>query len=98
MISNLYNIEFVNKTFEDIPLEVRIEAPAFAELEKVGEQNLVVPGEGLLKNVYFIKIAPDKIAEPKTAIELGIYRDGKRIETIDTKFISPVTNATQWNR
>ena len=98
MISNLYNIEFVNKTFDDIRLEVRIESPAFAELEKVGEQNLVVPGEGLLKNVYFIKIAPDKIAEPKMPIELGIYRDGRRVETIDTKFISPVTNATQWNR
>ncbi len=98
MISNLYNVEFVNKTFEDIKLEVRIESPAQAQLEKVGDQNVVVPGEGLLKNVYFIRIAPEHIRDPKTTVELGIYRDGKRIETIDTKFISPVSNASQWNR
>ncbi len=98
LISNLYNIEFVNKTFQDIKLEVRIESPAYAELEKVGEQDLVVPGEGLLKNVYFIRISPDRITTPKTNIELGVYREGQRIETITTKFISPVTNAGQWNR
>lgn len=98
MISNLYNIEFVNKSFEDIKLEVRIESPAYAELEKVGEQDLIVPGEGLLKNVYFIRFSPDRITKPKTDVELGVYRDGKRIETVTTKFVSPVTSAAQWNR
>jgi cytochrome c oxidase accessory protein FixG len=98
LISNLYNIEFVNKTFEDITLEVRIESPATATLEKVGEKTMVVPQEGLLKSVFFLKISPADIVAPKTAVTLGVYRNGERIETIKTKFISPVTNASDWKR
>lgn len=97
-ITNLYSIEFVNKTFKDIPLEVRIESPAHATLEKVGEQIVLVPKEGLSKGVYFIKIDPKEITSPKTNVELGIYRDGERIELLKAKFISPVTNASEWKR
>lgn len=90
-VSNLYNIEFVNKTFEEISLELKIISPASAKLIKVGEPEIRVPGEGLLKNVYFIKILPSDIRSIKTEIELGIYRNGELIETLETKFISPVT-------
>jgi cytochrome c oxidase accessory protein FixG len=97
-ISNLYNIEFVNKSFDDIPLELRIESPSGAVLEKVGEQAMVVPKEGLLKSVFFIKINPSEISSPKTSVTLGVYRDGELIETIKSNFISPVTKASEWKR
>lgn len=89
LISNLYNIEFVNKTFNDISLELRVEKPSTARLEKVGESTIVVPSEGLLKGVYFIKMDPADITSRQTVVELGVYRDGKLIETLKTKFISP---------
>jgi cytochrome c oxidase accessory protein FixG len=95
-ISNLYSIEFVNKTFDEISLEVKVESPANAKLEKVGEKLIKVPGEGLQKNVYFIKISPADISQPKTNVVLGIYRDGELIETLKTRFISPVTKASDW--
>jgi cytochrome c oxidase accessory protein FixG len=98
LISNLYNIEFVNKSFEDIPLELRIESPAGATLQKVGEKDIVVSKEGLLKAVFFIKIHPSEIVSPKTMITIGVYRDGELIEKIKSKFISPVTNAAEWRR
>jgi cytochrome c oxidase accessory protein FixG len=95
LISNLYNITFVNKTFEDINLEVRIESPDKAKLEKVGEQSLVVPGEGLSKSVFFIKLSPGEIDEVKTNVVFGIYREGKLIETVKSRFISPVTKTSE---
>jgi cytochrome c oxidase accessory protein FixG len=98
LISNLYSIEFVNKTFDDIPLEVKIESPANAVLEKVGDQTLIVPKEGLAKSVYFVKISPKEISSPKTVVTFGIYRNGELLETIKTKFISPVTSASEWKR
>ena len=98
LISNLYNIEFVNKTFDDIDLEVRIVSPSSATLEKVGEPNLKVQGEGLAKSVYFVKMPPEAISEPKTEVVLGVYRDGEIVERIKTKFISPVTRASEWKR
>jgi cytochrome c oxidase accessory protein FixG len=97
-ITNLYNIEFVNKTFEPIAVTLKIESPGAATLEKVGDQALVVPAEGLLKSVYFIKLPSSFISEPKTPIVLGVYRNGERIEKFKTKFIGPVTKASDWKR
>src|SRR5690606_23308249 len=42
-ITNLYNVEFVNKTFEDVTLEVKVESPEGAVLSKVGDQQVLVP-------------------------------------------------------
>lgn len=89
-ISNLYTIEFVNKTFEDITLDVKLETPADASLEKVGGTTTVVPAGMMIKGVYFVKIAPDKIKSAKTELLIGIYRDGERIEKVKAKFIGPV--------
>ena len=89
-ITNLYNVEFVNKTFEDIILEVKVESPEGALLSKVGEQQVVVPAGEMLKSVYFIRIPAEKIITAKTVVLVGVYRDGERIETLKVKFIGPV--------
>lgn len=89
-ITNLYNVEFVNKTFEDITLEVRVESPVEATLSKVGEQKINVPAGEMLKSVYFIKIPADKIKEAKTIVVLGIYSGEKQLERVNVKFIGPV--------
>jgi cytochrome c oxidase accessory protein FixG len=90
-ITNLYNIEFVNKTFEDIPVDVRIESPTNATLEKVGDKKMEVPREGLLKSVFFIKLRPEDIGERKVNIVLGVYRSGELVETVKTKFVVPIS-------
>jgi cytochrome c oxidase accessory protein FixG len=97
-IANLYNIEFVNKTFDEIPLHVNVIEPSAAILEKVGEQQIVIPREGLVKVVYFIKMPPSAISSPKTVVRLGVYRNGELIEELKTNFISPVTSAAEWKR
>src|SRR5690606_15039300 len=78
--TNLYNIEFVNKTFDEINLEIRVESPAGASLQQVGEAGLKIPAQGILKSVYFINMEPESISQMRTDIELGVYRDGERIE------------------
>lgn len=97
-ITNLYNFEFINKTFEDIPLELKIESPSEASLERVGDQDVIVPAEGSLKGVYFIKMPTKAITTPKNSIVLGVYKNGKMIDKIKTKFIGPVTKASDWKR
>jgi cytochrome c oxidase accessory protein FixG len=92
-ITNLYNVEFVNKTFEDITLEVKADSPEEAVLSKVGEQVVVVPAGDILKGVYFIKIPADKIREAKTVVMVGVYKDARRIERVKVKFIGPVKSA-----
>ena len=90
MISNLYNVEFVNKTFEDITVELKVDSPNEALLSKVGEQNVLVPAGQMLRSVYFIKIPASDIKTAKTVVKVGVYNHGKRIENVTVKFIGPI--------
>jgi cytochrome c oxidase accessory protein FixG len=89
-ITNLYMIEFLNKTFEDIPLTLKVESPAAALLMKIGDPNMVVPKEGILKGVVMIKLPEDQLTGMKTIIELGVYRNGEKVATAKAKFIGPM--------
>ena len=89
-ITNVYNIEFVNKTFNDVALEVKVEAPDAASLLKIGDPNIVVPKEGKLKGLFMIKLPEKDISSMKTNVTLGIYQDGRKIETANARFIGPI--------
>ena len=97
-ITNLYNVEFVNKTFEARNLEIRVESPAEAEIRKADTKAILVPAEGFTKGVYFIRIPEHSITNARTVIKLGIYSNGKRIETVKAKFIGPVHKASDAKR
>ena len=90
-ITNLYNIQFVNKTFEDMTLEVKIENEPSAEISKVGEGAVEVPSNGLAEGVYFIKMPKEKIRSASINLRVGVYRDGELVETVKTKFLGPVS-------
>ncbi len=89
-ITNVYNIEFVNKTFEEVELEVRVESPQTASLKKIGEADILVPKEGILKGLFMIKMPESEIKEMKMNVVLGIYQEGKKIETANARFIGPI--------
>lgn len=90
LITNLYNIEFINKTFEDIHLEVKPESPEGTMFVKVDGKPIIVPAEGILKSVVFLKIPEKNLADKGMVVRLGIYQNGKKIETVKTTFIGPI--------
>lgn len=98
LITNLYTFEFVNKTFEDISLEVKVESPASASLMKIGDPMILVPKEGILKNVFMVKLPEQEVTSMRMIVELGIYQKGKRIETAKAKFIGPMKSPTHKER
>ncbi|MEO8474651.1 MAG: cytochrome c oxidase accessory protein CcoG [Chryseolinea sp.] len=93
-ITNLYNIEFVNKTFENIKLETRIESPAGAKLEQADGNLILVKAEDMTKNIFFVKIPADQIKSARTTVRLAVYQNGERIQSINVKFIGPVTKSS----
>lgn len=98
-VTNLYNIEFVNKTFDETEITLRVISPAYAELVNVDGNSLKIPGEGLLKRVYFIRMPEEKITTARNVIVIGVFDSaGKQIETIKAKFIGPVTKASDVKR
>jgi cytochrome c oxidase accessory protein FixG len=89
-ITNLYNIEFVNKTFGEISLHLKVESPGTAIINRVDGDSIVVPAEGLLKGVCFIKIPASDIQSSKTVVVVGVYRGDELVETVKVKFIGPI--------
>ncbi|HEX5171017.1 MAG TPA: cytochrome c oxidase accessory protein CcoG [Cyclobacteriaceae bacterium] len=96
-ITNLYNVEFINKTFEDVKIETRVESPAGAILQKADGKEIVIPAEGMLKSVFFIKIPAEKVTGARTVVRIGIYKDGRRIDIAKVKFIGPVSKSSDVN-
>jgi cytochrome c oxidase accessory protein FixG len=91
--TNLYTIEFVNKTFGEMPLRLRVESPASATLVIPEGELILLPSEGLLKRMCFIKIPASDIVEARTVVFIGVYRDSELLETVKVKFIGPVKSS-----
>jgi len=98
VITNLYNVEFVNKTFNEMNLEIKIESPSFAQIYHVDGKEIVIPAEGMVKGIYFIKIPEENVLNARTIVTLGIYQNGEQIETVSAKFIGPVKRASDAKR
>jgi len=89
-ITNLYNFEFVNKTFDQLPLQLKVESPATAAINRADGGAVMVPAEGLLKAVYFIKIPAADIKSARTVVTVGVYHNDELVEKVKIKFIGPV--------
>lgn len=89
-ITNLYNIEFVNKTFDEMSLQLKVLSPSSATINRVGGDSIVVPEEGMFKGICFVKIPASEIKNAKTVVIVGIYNGEKLIEEVNVKFIGPV--------
>lgn len=89
-VTNLYSIEFVNKTFETVSPVLKVESPNGAELVRVESNAIAVPAEGLSKSLYFIRMHQSVIEKSKTVVSIGVYLNDEKIETVHVKFIGPV--------
>jgi cytochrome c oxidase accessory protein FixG len=97
-VTNLYNVEFVNKTFEELEVTIKVESPEFASIYKADGKVIRIPAGGLLKSVYFIKISDSEVSHAATTVMLGVYKGKDRIETLKVKFIGPVSKASDATR
>ena len=90
-ISNLYNIQLVNKTFHDLDVRLQLKSPA-GELKYVGSEINVVKRDSMAEGVFFILLPGSEITSVKTAVYLEVVSNGKTIETIKTNFLGPNEN------
>ncbi|MFM8912111.1 MAG: cytochrome c oxidase accessory protein CcoG [Flammeovirgaceae bacterium] len=91
LITNVYSIEFVNKTLESVPLELKVESPAAATLTYIGETSIQVPTESLLKRMILVKMPETSLTGMKTTVVVGVYQNGEKIQSAKAKFVGPIT-------
>jgi len=89
-ISNLYNIQFVNKTFEDITLEIQLKDFENGEINRVGGEILSVPSNENLKGVFFIELPKASLTKTKTNLIIEVLVNGEVIDEVKTNFLGPI--------
>lgn len=91
-ITNLYNFELVNKTFEHIPVQLSVEKLDGAKIVMVGANGgkIDVAQEDIFKGTFFIELPKDKVKRNKNTIYISVTSNGKEIERIKTSFLAPV--------
>lgn len=91
-ITNLYNVEFVNKTFDDMQLDLKVISPQQASIHRPDNGVTVVPAGDMVKTVCFIEIPEGDVKEVRTVVYIGVYRNGDLLEKLKVKFIGPIKN------
>jgi cytochrome c oxidase accessory protein FixG len=86
-ISNVYNLKIVNKTHENLPLEIRLLSHE-GEIKMAG--NLMeIEDQSLFETTFILYIHADLLSSDKTEVEFGIFSNDELLETYNTSFVSP---------
>jgi len=88
-IKNVYTIKLINKTTENFEnVEVKLISHK-GRVNMVGG-NLFVKKQGLKEGTLFIEINKKDLNSSKEKLKIGIYSNGKLIETTKTNFTGPL--------
>lgn len=85
--SNLYTVRVLNKTTRPMPVELRLESPP-GELRVMGEA-IVVPPAQLAENAVLVELDRSVMRSGTTPLVVGVYSQGRRLQTVKTAFIGP---------
>lgn len=88
MVYNIFNLEMVNKSFEDVHFKLELDYPN-------GELVLIDPDSILESNqeekkVFMIKLAQEFIDENEINMDLKLYINGELMKKQETVFLAPV--------
>jgi cytochrome c oxidase accessory protein FixG len=87
-IENLYTVKLVNKTTRELPVELKLEGVA-GQLAVMGQKDLLVPAGKLFETAVLIKLPPEALTGATTKFKIGVYSEGKRVQTVKTVFVGP---------
>ena len=86
-ISNVYNLKIVNKSHENLPLEIRLLSHE-GEIKMAG--NLMeIEDQSLFETTFILYIHADHLTSDKTEVAFGIFSNDELIETYNTSFVGP---------
>ncbi len=87
-LSNLYNMKLVNKTSNDLPVDLRILSHS-GEIQIIGN-SITVKKQTVGESVFFLVLDKSDVKSDKTEVRFGVYSEGKLIEEIESIFTGPM--------
>ena len=85
--SNLYSVELVNKTRNEIPVSLKI-LSGTGEIKIIGQEMIAKRGE-LTRSMFLVLIKKDELTSSKNEIRFGIFSKDELIEEIESTFVGP---------
>lgn len=89
MVTNLYNLQVVNKTFKDRTLEFHILNTEKGYIQYITPGAFVVPGQGKKDAVIMIGMPQGELKGMKTRLKVEVLEEGKKVDMINTSFLGP---------
>ncbi len=86
--SNIYDITLLNKTTDEIPVELKI-LNSEGKIEQIGDA-LMLPPQEELQSKFMIILPKEEITGRSVELEIAVYGNGKLIDSPKTKFIGPI--------
>lgn len=93
-VSNLYNIKVANKTTKEIPLQLQLEGIG-GQIVVIGNHDIKVKAGGQGSGTFFVILPKAALRDRKTAIRIGLYEGDKKIETVKTNFLGPLSRGAK---
>jgi polyferredoxin len=88
-VSNLYNVQLLNKTTEPMTITLQLKKGQEGEIKVVGEK-IVVQASSSAEVVCFVELPKSTITAAKTPLQIEIYSNGKLVDKAKTNFLGPV--------
>ncbi len=88
-VSNVYDLNIVNKTFNETPVQIKLENPADGELKLVGK-DIVLKSQQIVETKFLVLLDKTSLKRMNTPIEIGVYDGNKLIKKVKTSFLGPV--------
>jgi len=88
-VSNIYDLNIVNKTFNETPVQIKLEKPADGELKLVGK-DIVLKSQQIVETKFLVLLDKTTLNKMNTPIEIGVYDGNKLIKKVKTSFLGPV--------
>lgn len=88
-VSNVYDLNIVNKTFKETPVKIKLESPKNGELKLVGK-DIVLNPQQIVETKFLVLLDKSNIKKMNTPIEIGVYDNNKLIKKVKTSFLGPV--------
>jgi cytochrome c oxidase accessory protein FixG len=88
-IQNLFNVLFVNKTFDPTTVQIRLKDLPGGEITIVGGDIMELRANSTKEHILFVNLPPEELQGAKTPIVFEIIQNGIVIETSSTNFLGP---------
>ena len=88
MISNLYDLDIINKTFHEAQIDIKLKN-LNGQIKVIGSNLLMKPQDNL--EAKFLLLLPrSELKSMNTPVIIDVYSNGKLLQEVKTSFLGPM--------